>query len=423
MTNVGIGQEETAEEVQERMFVLRPYVFAAHRYSAYLAPWTLHDLPAAEFPREGLRSDLVDHPFLADVSLRSRGVPVQYYGRTISISPPMISHAAILRFFKPTKDEDLDSDDDDDEEEEEEDGERERERMNGAAGTTRSVQQPVPSFLRGKDAISNSKKISPAIAKLPHVSTLHDRDWQRMTLCYDPAHQPGMRVKDWRHAFEGCWEGNFSFFEFESFKAMVAGDSSALYEGPYGLQAQVWKITETFVWPVKDRTDIATATATAKIASPSPPLEPVEIVEAGTQDRKGKGKAKEVNPDEQEHEPSLSPSTAKAGLPLRGPATNAGFPTDVPSSTRAGLATPSAEQTTLDATIKQQLEAIEGYEIVPADQLDAAIDRDEPGLEIILTGTGHSAWGRFILKGRVRTWDGMATLVKEYAVSPVSVER
>jgi len=32
----------------------------------------------------------------------------------------------------------------------------------------------------------------------------------------------------------------------------------------------------------------------------------------------------------------------------------------------------------------------------------------------LITGTGHSAWGRFILRGRIRTWDGMAMLIKEY---------
>ena len=34
--------------------------------------------------------------------------------------------------------------------------------------------------------------------------------------------------------------------------------------------------------------------------------------------------------------------------------------------------------------------------------------------EILLSGTGHSAWGRFILRGRVRSWDGMVSITKEY---------
>lgn len=43
----------------------------------------------------------------------------------------------------------------------------------------------------------------------------------------------------------------------------------------------------------------------------------------------------------------------------------------------------------------------------------------EERLEIIVTGQGHSAWGRFYVSGRVRCWDGMMCLMKEYYVSPL----
>jgi predicted RNA-binding Zn ribbon-like protein len=191
-------------------------------------------------------------------------------------------------------------------------------------------------------------------------SSLHDRDFERLRRCFDPSTCVGMNRKSWRGSLDGCWEGNFSFFEFEAFRDMVAGQSRALYEGPFGEQAQVWRLKETFVRPGK-----------------------------------GKGKA----------------------LPLNGPVTNAGFPTDQPPSTGAGLASAAAEAATLRETIRQQVEAIQGHEIVPDAELDEMLERPEEGLEMLLTGTGHSAWGRFILKGRVRAWDGMATLVKEYAVS------
>jgi hypothetical protein len=181
---------------------------------------------------------------------------------------------------------------------------------------------------------------------------------------------------------------------------MVGGNSRALYEGPFGQQAQVWRITETFVWPKKSRptVDITTTEITSEDDTD---MDDQESDASNQAKDKGKGREKAPSPT----------------VPLHGPATNAGFPMDLPPSTRAGLSTPSAEQITLNETIKQQVEAIDGYEVVPPTELDGAIERDEPGLELILTGTGHSAWGRFILKGRVRLWDGMATLVKEYAVS------
>ncbi len=36
---------EPKGEAVERLFVLRPFVFAAHKFDAYLAPWTLRNLP------------------------------------------------------------------------------------------------------------------------------------------------------------------------------------------------------------------------------------------------------------------------------------------------------------------------------------------------------------------------------------------
>lgn len=36
-------------------------------------------------------------------------------------------------------------------------------------------------------------------------------------------------------------------------------------------------------------------------------------------------------------------------------------------------------------------------------------------LEIVLSGTGHSAWGRFNLSGRARLWDGLVYLMKDYS--------
>ena len=205
-------------------------------------------------------------------------------------------------------------------------------------------------------------------------SRQHDRDFQRMTCCYDASICRGMKRTAWRGSWEGSWEGNFSFFEFDAFREMLAGSPRALYQGSFGEQAQVWKIKETFVRP----------------------------------SRTNKGK------------------TPLKGLPLRGPMTNAGFPTGQRMSATAGLSSATAEEATTQETITQQVEALEGYEIIPDEKVDEAMADDggeESGMEILLTGTGHSAWGKFILKGRVRAWDGMASLVKEYAVSQAVFHR
>lgn len=176
---------------------------------------------------------------------------------------------------------------------------------------------------------------------------------------------------------------------------MLGGQARALYEGPYGEQAQVWKIKETWVrkqgW-----------------------------VRRGRKNEKGKGKANQEEEEEyEEDEEELGRS------PVSGPMLNAGFPVDQITPPFPVLAPFAAEAATLNETIQQQLETLEGYEAVPEHELDEMIRQTEEdgdggegvGLELLLTGTGHSAWGNFILKGRVRAWDGMASLVKEYAVS------
>jgi hypothetical protein len=60
-----------------------------------------------------------------------------------------------------------------------------------------------------------------------------------------------------------------------------------------------------------------------------------------------------------------------------------------------------------------------GYVVVsPAEEVrlrQSGTPEEVERLELILSGTGHSAWGRFNLSGRVRLWDGLVYLLKDYA--------
>jgi hypothetical protein len=133
--------------------------------------------------------------------------------------------------------------------------------------------------------------------------------------------------------------------------------------------------------------------------------------------------------------------------------TNAGFPPlrafalDPISGRAPGI---SPEDATIDDALARKLEALTEYEVVPESELPAALaEADaawvrnnaavahaaaskgkgkgkgkstdaEPGCELdtglslLVTGVGHSAWGRFIISGHVRVWDGLLYLVKEY---------
>ncbi|KAK4685588.1 hypothetical protein P7C73_g4567, partial [Tremellales sp. Uapishka_1] len=358
-------QHETAEERDERLFVLRPYVFAAQQYELYFAPWTLPDLPLVLTTPRIETADEVDNPFLADLAPRSRLVSLQVYGRQIAMAPPMLSHAAILSFFIKTA---------------------------HVSETSPAVALLPPTggppTTPPADVDEDDNELTKTHKMDITDSRFHDRDFERMRACYDPSLCRGMKPAAWRKSWDGYWEGNFSFFDYDAFREMLAGHMSALYEGPFGEQAQVWKLKETYVRKKKPK------------AATTPLL----------------------TPDSETDVPSLVPQPEPKGLPLTGPSTNAGFPTDQLPAPSAGMPSAAAEAATMRETIRQQVDSIEGYEIVPEDELDDELNErdggEKAGLEMLLTGTGHSAWGRFILKGRVRTWDGMASLVKEYA--PVS---
>ena len=387
-------------------------MFAPQQYELCFAPWTVPDLPITEPQRA--RDER--NPFIADLTPKSRRVTVEHFGRRLDISGPMLSHAAILLFFvkRPGAPQ----------EEDggvllpfqallgraaqaaQADGVDNAHAGNHAAVGTQGLEVDGTARSAEEDDEDDGDESFGAIRDLISTSKNHDRDFARLRACYDPFVCRGMRRAAWRGSWEGSWEGNFSFFDLEAFRDMLAGQSRALYEGSFGEQAQVWRLTETWVWRktwgVKKR----------------------KQREREREEKLRRRKEREENGETVSDDEDMVLDKGKErarGLPLTGPATNAGFPTDLPPSTSAGLATAAAEAITLKETIKQQVDAIEGYEIVPDHELEEALSLEdggeEAGLETILTGVGHSAWGRFVLKGKVRAWDGMASLVKEYAVS------
>ena len=415
----GLNSETTISR-DERLFVLRPYVFAPQRYEVCYAPWTVSSLPI----RNDAPVETSSNPFVADLRPKSRETIMEYFGRPLSLSPPVLSHAAMLAFFVkrpvggggPSL----------------EDafhklglrlgarggiggasgggmGANLREtigaggELGGSVRDEGGTQQLVDADLLALDEEDGDEAFG-LIRNLVSDSTLHDRDFSRLIHCYDPMRCTGVQRRLWRGAFSGCWEGTFSFFEFEAFRDMIAGQSRALYEGQFGEQAQVWRMMETWVW----REDYGRRKARQRAVERE---ERAARVKAQREARLAELRAM----GEDDAEMSEGMDDIPSGLPLRGPATNAGFPHTRPG-TVGPLDTPAAEDQTLKDTVKVQVDAIEGYEVVPDSELDEAFDAaHESGLEMILTGVGHSAWGRFILKGRVRAWDGLASLVKEYA--------
>lgn len=62
----------------------------------------------------------------------------------------------------------------------------------------------------------------------------------------------------------------------------------------------------------------------------------------------------------------------------------------------------------------------DSFELCHSDEETEEPDDSEWTKEILLEGTGRSAWGEFMVRGRVRAWDGLIYLVKYYEVRSIS---
>jgi hypothetical protein len=400
---------------------LRPYVFAAHKYSVYFAPWMATQVPLRRggiVSNEGVETrephehevdmeemwemrERARAEYYAGFKALDRGVEIEWYGQTIRLSPPILAHAALLKFFDSRRGR-YDDDSDDSGEEDDEDGMSEEDDEDDMGA---EMDDPI----EAGDGPASSPAQSSTKQKIKShpiaLSNSHDRDFRRLVACADPQTSPGLPRGSWRGVFAGAWEGTFSFFEFDAYGEMLAGNAGAIYAGPYGVQRQVWKLRETFV--------------RRKLPPDQKEAGEASVASADAEEAEGDDENMQQEGGEtQEEAASASASQDETDFPLHGPATNANFPLG-PSTLRGGLASARAEETALQETIKQQVEAMgDEYEVIPEDEIEEMEARaEEVGLEMLLTGTGHSAWGRFLLKGRVRYWDGLATCVKEYAVS------
>ncbi|TKY90480.1 hypothetical protein EX895_000478 [Sporisorium graminicola] len=347
---------EPKGEAVERLFVLRPFVFAAHKFDAFMAPWTLRNLPLTKNANSNDINDangsvgssgenghqqpdeaahqasqgggdaptLATNPFLADLTPRDRTCVVDHVGGQLRIAAPILAQGACFSFFMKV------------------------EKDPAVLGMTALSDPDDPS--------SETIVRQPAATRPPLslTSADHDKDVSRLLSCLDPTRSPGLPPLFFRGMFEGIWEGRFSFFDFDSYREMLAGRMRSLYEGPFGEQPQIWKIKEKVV--------------------------------------------------------RLGPSEVEGG---KGSLLAAGYTTsEAPQDSSA-----SASATAAAAGGTTSMDAKGKSKALPQDWDRYPSFPDEDGrerYEILLSGTGHSAWGRFVVRGRVRTWDGMLIMTKEY---------
>ncbi|TIA91768.1 hypothetical protein E3P99_00891 [Wallemia hederae] len=158
----------------------KPFLFAAHHYDSFYAPWPYAKLPSAEFDAQ------FDDPFLTNLTLHDQSITITYFGTTMRFRPPLSSHAAFLTLHKYKN----------------------------------NLSKPR---LTSKD---------------------FDAEFVRLTHCTDPSSSPGCSKTLFKNHFQGAWEGFFSYYEFDDYRDILAGSVDTLYNGVYAMQPQVWRLNE-----------------------------------------------------------------------------------------------------------------------------------------------------------------------------------
>lgn len=241
---------EDEEESDQRFFVLKPYVFGAHKFDAFHAPWSIPALPISrrEYPVAPPPRGL----FEADLRPRSQAQLVTHMGRKVPLAPPILSHAAIFSFFFRVEQDDAAGDG----QQGHDPTARPPPTLGQPAATAPANATAIATGSTGVQAVgpagpggailtaaSKPAKTSPPVL----ASRVHDRDFARLAACVDPYSSPGLPALYTRGDLAGAWEGRFSFFDFDSYRDMLGGRMRSLYEGPFGDQPQVWKIEERVV--------------------------------------------------------------------------------------------------------------------------------------------------------------------------------
>ncbi|KAA1135171.1 hypothetical protein PGTUg99_005541 [Puccinia graminis f. sp. tritici] len=193
---------------------------------------------------------------------------------------------------------------------------------------------------------------------LKMTSVEYDREFVRQTSCLDPFLSPGLQFDFYQGCFRGGWEGQFGLYDLSNYRLMLEGRIESVYEGRYGDQNQVFKVQE-FIVRVRDE-------------------QPVEFLgdsrEKYLEPRRSAGGFEAEEKDDRHHTRSEEP---------------------------------------LESEIERLSQMKSLLYPTPIDSILVNYDPTEQ-YELQIHGAGHSSWGHFKVKGRVRAWDGMVTFLKIY---------
>lgn len=213
--------ESSPEEVDEKIFMLRPYVFACAKYDITYAAWHHRKLPLSNTTDQQPGSG---SPGSADITNRSKAVPYKRFGYTWKRAPPHFVLGAYLVFLRLL--------------------ERHPERLSLTSTSSTFATPATPSNQRGGGLFSVTR-ILPSI--------YHDREWQRNSVCQDPYTSPGLPPMTFHGELKGYWRAQFLFYDFEQYRQILAGDMRGLYTGTYAEQDAEMELHETVIKVPKGR--------------------------------------------------------------------------------------------------------------------------------------------------------------------------
>ncbi|GMK59067.1 hypothetical protein CspeluHIS016_0700820 [Cutaneotrichosporon spelunceum] len=193
--------ERTPAEVDEKIYLLRPYAFACFKYEMTYAAWHHRKLPLC-------KPGCTDHSGVSSYT-------AQYnrFGHSHRRAPPHFVLGAYLCYMRIL--------------------ERQPGRIGmKAASSTRFLDE-------GSTGLFSVNQLMPSV--------YHDPEWQRNTVCQDPHTSPGLPPLTFHGRLEGFWRGRLLFFDFDAYRQMLAGNMSAVYTGTFATHAVELEIRETVI--------------------------------------------------------------------------------------------------------------------------------------------------------------------------------
>ncbi|KAF8596940.1 hypothetical protein BDV93DRAFT_562807 [Ceratobasidium sp. AG-I] len=410
LTEVHVVVAEMSPDTAQMHNMLRPWVFGSFKYDTLYAPYTHYHLPApldydANEPHDA--EELLTPQHLANLHLRDRTEIVTHMSRRIRLSPPPAASAAIMAFMV-------------------------RLERNGPIPAHNPPVPPAPAPEVGFP--STIPLPHPGLTVYPRTrfpswygpgsiefdgrvntrgSAQWDTEWSRIATCGNPfAPVARLQPKFYPGDLAGDWEGRFVFLTFDAFRDMLAGSVDAVRTGSSAQQPQVWRIQEHHCIQRRRRVQTSQSHGDEIINESLPLGQPLNAcIPANAEFMQHVSDGTE--PDKLEVR--IPDSDAPGGFKSYTYMTLGGIQESF--DTRGGMAVRLPENHRERIPIPYNRRDVHPGPYEEPERYQGGGDDEwiETITDTLITGEGHSSWGKFRLRGRIRPWDGMITLVKDYA--------